>query len=277
MEDKSINAGHNVSNRNPTKRKEYWNILIATFTIISLLIILLTIFYPFKDPQLLAIYIFDLLLTTFLTIDFYLRIRTSPYKLRYVIGHWYELPAMIPLALLGGLDALAVTHNPVLSFKLIAFFRLARLYNLVRYIKNNEVFLLTGMAAVTIIFGAIGTYFAESGSKDANITSLDDAFWYAIESITTVAYGEFYPTTALGRVISSLLMFAAIGIVWTLGALVVSKMVEKRIKEAPVSLLDETKTVIKNRIDEIEKLSIEELEILITMIRSLRNGSKAGT
>ena len=184
---------------------------------------------------------------------------------------------MIPLALLGGLDALTVTHNPVLSFKLIAFFRLARLYNLVRYIKNNEVFLLTGMAAVTIIFGAIGTYFAESGSKDANITSLDDAFWYAIESITTVAYGEFYPTTALGRVISSLLMFAAIGIVWTLGALVVSKMVEKRIKEAPVSLLDETKKVIKNRIDEIEKLSIEELEILITMIRSLRNGSKAGT
>ena len=277
MEDKSINAGHNVSNRNPTKRKEYWNILIATFTIISLLIILLTIFYPFKDPQLLAIYIFDLLVTIFLAIDFYLRIRTSPHKLRYVIGHWYELPAMIPLALLGGLDALAVTHNPVLSFKLMAFFRLARLYNLVRYIKNNEVFLLTGMAAVTIIFGAIGTYFAESGSKDANITSLDDAFWYAIESITTVAYGEFYPTTALGRVISSLLMFAAIGIVWTLGALVVSKMVEKRIKEAPVSLLDETKKVIKNRIDEIEKLSIEELEILITMIRSLRNGSKAGT
>jgi voltage-gated potassium channel len=131
------------------------------------------------------------------------------------------------------------------------------------------------MAAVTIIFGAVGTYFAESGSKDANITSLDDAFWYAIESITTVAYGEFYPTTALGRIISSILMFAAIGIVWTLCALVVSNVIAKRIKEAPISLLDETKTVIKNRIDEVEKLTVEELEILITMIRSLRNGNTA--
>ncbi|MGC2570136.1 MAG: ion channel, partial [Candidatus Nitrosopolaris sp.] len=148
-----------------------------------------------------------------------------------------------------GLDALVVTQNQVLSFKLIAFFRLARLYNLLRYIKGNEVFLLTGIAAVTIIFGAVGTYFAESGSKDANITSLDDAFWYAIESITTVAYGEFYPTTALGRLISSLLMFAAIGIVWTLGALIASNMIAKRIKEAPVGLLDETKTTIKNRIE----------------------------
>jgi voltage-gated potassium channel len=275
MEDKSIKAGHNVSNRNPTKRKEYWNILIAAFTIISLIIILLTILYPFKDPQLLAIYIFDLLVTTFLAIDFYLRIRTTPHKLRYVIRHWYELPAMIPLALLGGLDAFAVTQNPVLSFKLIAFFRLARLFNLVHYIKCNEVFLLTGIAAVTIIFGAVGTYFAESGSKDANITSLDDAFWYTIETITTVAYGEFYPTTALGRVISSLLMFAAIGIVWTLGALVASNIIAKRIKEAQVGLLDETKIVIKNRIDQIEKLSVEELEILITMIRSLHNRNKA--
>jgi len=274
MEEKSTKARHNVSNINPTKRKEYWNILIAAFTVISLIIILLTILYPFKDPQLLAIFIFDLGVTTFLAIDFYLRIRTSPHKLTYLMRHWYELPAMIPLVLLVGLDALVVTQNQVLSFKLIAFFRLARLYNLLRYIKGNEVFLLTGIAAVTIIFGAVGTYFAESGSKDANITSLDDAFWYAIESITTVAYGEFYPTTALGRLISSLLMFAAIGIVWTLGALIASNMIAKRIKEAPVGLLDETKTTIKNRIDEIEKLSVEELEILITMIRSLRAGNK---
>src|SRR5215472_10791192 len=93
MEDKSTKARHNVSNINPTKHKEYWNILIAAFTVISLIIILLTILYPFKVKQLLAIYIFDLGVTTFLTIDFYLRIRTSPHKLRYLIRHWYELPA----------------------------------------------------------------------------------------------------------------------------------------------------------------------------------------
>ena len=141
------------------------------------------------------------------------------------------------------------------------------------YIKGNEIFLLTGIAAVTIIFGAIGAYFAESGNPDANITSLGNAFWYAIETITTVVYGEYYPVTALGKVISSFLMFEAIGIMWTLVALVGSKIIAKRIKEAPVGLIDETKTVIKNRIDEVEKLSVEELEVLITMIRSLSNST----
>ncbi len=249
-----------------TRHKEYWNILIAAFTNISLIIILLTFVHPFNGHQLLVIYIFDFVVTTFLTIDFYFRIRASPHKLRYVISHWYEFPAMIPLVVFGGFDAMVITNNPILSFKLIAFFRLVRLYNLVRYIRANDIFLLTGMAAITVIFGAVGTYIVEAQSPDANITSLDNAFWYAIESITTVAYGEYYPVTGLGRVISSFLMFAAIGIMWTLVALVSSRMIAKRIKEAPVGLVDETKTLIKNRIDEVEKLSVDEVEVLITMI-----------
>ena len=80
---------------------------------------------------------------------------------------------------------------------------------------------------------------------------------------------------SLGRLISSLLMFAAIGILWTLVGLVGSRIIAKRIKETQVGLVDETKTVIKNRIDEVEKLSEDEVEVLITMIRSLNNKKSA--
>ena len=68
-------------------------------------------------------------------------------------------------------------------------------------------------------------------------------------------------------------MFAAIGIIWTLIALISSRMIAKRIKETPVGLVDETKTAIKNRIDDVEKLSREEIEELISMIRSLNTRS----
>jgi voltage-gated potassium channel len=66
-------------------------------------------------------------------------------------------------------------------------------------------------------------------------------------------------------------MLAAIGIVWSVVAIVGSNMVAKRIKQTQPKLLDETKSVIKNRIDEVEKLTDEELETLIAMIRSLNN------
>ncbi len=70
-------------------------------------------------------------------------------------------------------------------------------------------------------------------------------------------------------------MFAAIGILWTLVGLVGSRIIAKRIKETQVGLVNETKTVIKNRIDEVEKLSEEKVEVLITMIRSLSNRTSA--
>src|SRR4051794_17171524 len=108
---------------------EYWNILVAAFTVVSIIIILLTFVHPFDNQHLLGIYIFDIIVTIFLAVDFYLRIRTYPQKLKFMIAHWYEFLAMVPLVVFIDLDALTVTNNLILSFKLITFFRLVRLYN----------------------------------------------------------------------------------------------------------------------------------------------------
>jgi voltage-gated potassium channel len=110
--------------------------------------------------------------------------------------------------------------------------------------------------------------------------------WWSIETITTVAFGEYYPITYAGRVIASLMMFAAIAFLWTLVGLVGSRFVANRITKKEeksrgsnnnllrsTSVVDETKTMIKNKIDDIENLGEEDLESLVTIIRSL-NGSK---
>ena len=53
--------------------------------------------------------------------------------------------------------------------------------------------LLGALSIISIIFGALGIYIAEAGIPEATITSLYDAFCWSIETITTVAYGEYYP------------------------------------------------------------------------------------
>ena len=106
--------------------------------------------------------------------------------------------------------------------------------------------------------------------------------WWSIETITTVAYGEYYPITSAGRIIASVMMFAAIAFLWTLVGLVGSRFVAKRITKKveesrssnnnhlpSTTLVDETKTMIKNKIDDIENLGEEDLEALVTIIRSL--------
>ena len=56
-------------------------------------------------------------------------------------------------------------------------------------------------------------------------------------------YGEFYPVTAIGKAIATLVMFAAIGILSKLIALVTSTVIAKKIKETSDDLVNETKAV----------------------------------
>jgi voltage-gated potassium channel len=77
-----------------------------------------------------------------------------------------------------------------------------------------------------------------------------------LRMITTIAYREYYSVTYAGRVIASVMMFAAIAFLWTL------------------VVVNETKTMIKKKIDDIENLGEEDLEALVTIIRSLSGNKK---
>ena len=127
-------------------------------------------------------------------------------------------------------------------------------------IKGSEIILLSAVAVVTVVFGAFGIYIAESSNPDASIHNLYDAFWWAVETITTVAYGEYYPVTFLGRIVAGVLMFAAIGILWTVVALITAKLVERKLKQSSTGIIQDTKDMIKDKIDVVESLDSNELE-----------------
>lgn len=249
------------------------NVAMVVLTIASVIIVFATYLYPVSENQLWTLYIFDLFVTAMLAVDFYSRIKKSDNRLKYVIAHWYEFPALIPLIVYGYADMSPIIQETIRTTRFLALFRLIRLYNLALMMKGSEIILLSSLAVVTIIFGGFGFYISEVESSDrhANVKNLNDAIWLSLETITTVAYGEFYPVTPLGRVISGVLMFSAIGLLWTVVALITSKFVEKKIKPTKVGFVEETKSMIKEKIDDIENLNKTEIEALIRMIRSLNN------
>ena len=78
----------------------------------------------------------------------------------------------------------------------------------------NMVFVVSSILVISIIiFGGIGMYLVEHEHPGANITRLGDAFWWAVETITTVGYGDYTPVTTIGRIIAVVVMFSGIGIV----------------------------------------------------------------
>jgi voltage-gated potassium channel len=117
------------------------------------------------------------------------------------------------------MDVLIVVLTPPF---LPATFKLARLLPIVRLLwlmvvanRLRNVFSLQGLryAALivfTIVVGGGAVFVAVERSQNLSIW---DGLWWAAETVTTVAYGDIYPTTALGRIVATVVMTAGIGFV----------------------------------------------------------------
>lgn len=78
---------------------------------------------------------------------------------------------------------------------------------------RGKVAVYVGGSTVLVVFcAALAVLDAERHSPRANITSFGDALWWASTTITTVGYGDRYPTTTQGRFVAVGLMLAGIAL-----------------------------------------------------------------
>jgi amino acid transporter len=79
----------------------------------------------------------------------------------------------------------------------------------------------TFLVAVIVIFTAAIAEL-EFERETGNITTAEDALWWAITTITTVGYGDRYPTTIEGRLVAVGLMAVGVGLFGTLSGIAAS-------------------------------------------------------
>ncbi|MBK5238904.1 MAG: two pore domain potassium channel family protein [Actinomycetales bacterium] len=85
----------------------------------------------------------------------------------------------------------------------------------------------TSFAIMYIYVLSLAVYAAERRAPGATIKSFGDALWWAMETISTVGYGDFIPVTVPGRVYASMLMMGGMVIVGLTTATVVSFLAER--------------------------------------------------
>jgi voltage-gated potassium channel len=92
---------------------------------------------------------------------------------------------------------------------------------------------------------SLAVYAAERRAPGATITSFGDSVWWAMETISTVGYGDLIPITVPGRIYASMLMLGGMVIVGLTTATVVSFLGE-RVQSAHRAALEQAERAKKH-------------------------------
>ncbi|WP_241668270.1 potassium channel family protein [Pedococcus bigeumensis] len=113
------------------------------------------------------------------------------------------------------------------------------------------------VAAVGIVgfVAALAMLDAERTNPEANIDSFGDALWWAATTVTTVGYGDQFPTTTEGRFVGVGLMLTGIALLGVITAALASWFVEK---VAEVQAAEErTEEGVSDLVAEVRSLRLE--------------------
>ncbi|MDR3305374.1 MAG: ion transporter [Clostridiales Family XIII bacterium] len=130
----------------------------------------------------------------------------------------------------------------------IRLIRLVRLFKLNRYtsalasvgrvIKNKLPQLVSSMSVVLIlmIISSILMYNIEHDAQPETFQNAFSAMWWSVATLTTVGYGDIYPVTIAGKIISAVIALLGIGLVaiptGILSAGFVDELSQKKDREA---------------------------------------------
>jgi voltage-gated potassium channel len=205
-----------VSSVGDSASKAY-DILMTTAVIVGLIPLTLKKDNPFTFAiEIMTCFIFLL--------DYIARVYTADYKMGYKSVRTYFAYIVTPLAIFDLLSIVPVIYLflPISSMiGLLRLFRIFRVIKLIRYSKTMIVIAnvlrkvktqLIAVLILTVIYIFVSAMLIFQIEPDLFDTFLDAIYWATI-SITTIGYGDIYPCTDIGRVITMVSALVGVAVI----------------------------------------------------------------
>ncbi|PLY05232.1 MAG: potassium channel protein [Arcobacter sp.] len=100
------------------------------------------------------------------------------------------------------------------------------LFSILREKKEEFIFIFVGLSVVVLTLTPIVYYFEKDAQPEV-FTSMLTTMWWAVITFTTVGYGDMFPVTAVGRILTAIVSFLGIALYAIPGSIFTSALLEK--------------------------------------------------
>lgn len=183
----------------------------------------------------------DQIVWAMFAIDYLVRVLLAEQRWRYVGRHVPDL-AMIALPVL----------RPLRLLRLVQLLKILN-RQATDSLRGRIAAYVAGSAALLVLCAALAVLDAERRAPNANITTIGDALWWALSTVTTVGYGDHYPISTEGRFVAVGLMLAGIALLGVVTASIASWLID-RVKEIEQQSAHATQQDIHELREEIRML-----------------------
>ncbi len=205
------------------------DLVITILTSISVSAFILETSPIFANSYAESLELIEIIITGFFTFEYLIRIWICTVNPKYrhpICGRLKYL--FTPLALI---DLIAILPFylqvllPRLEFiKFTLLLRLFRLFKISRYseslrtilkvivFKKEELIATLLIVIFVLVFVSSLMFFAENEAQPEKFSSILETMWWGVVTLTTVGYGDVYPTTHVGKLLSAAVAFLGIGI-----------------------------------------------------------------
>ena len=193
--------------------------------IMMMTIIISIIPLAFKETNIIFQWI-DYITVSIFIIDYLLRLITADYKIKKSVASFFVYP-ITPMAIVDLVSILPSISILNSGFRLLKLFRVLRTlkvfraFKFLRYSKSFDIIsnvfkkqkkVLSAVATMAVAYVLISALVIYNVEPESFQTFFDAIYWATI-SLTTVGYGDIYPVTTIGRIVTMISSVFGIAII----------------------------------------------------------------
>lgn len=244
-----------------------FQLAMMVLSFLSVIIVLVLTFATVKEETRRLLLMIDFSICMIFLSYFFFNLFKAKNKAQYFRHNWIDLIASIP-----AIEPLRLAR----LFQILRVIRLIRMTQslIVPLIKQRRQSTLASLlvAMVTILtLSSVLILIVESASPDANIQTAENAIWWALVTISTVGYGDYYPVTTVGHVIGAMVIICGVSFFGVISGYMASIFIAPEETEKLEMQSEEIKCELKVALDRMESNQNQLLKEIATLHKEIKD------